>query len=70
MASDITRFILDVGGDAAKAARFKVDPDSVLADYDLSDEHKEVLKSGDIDAIRRLVPEEEGGGNVQVNIWE
>ena len=70
----IGKLLVDLGGDVDKVQQLKNDPNSMLESYDLSDEHKEAVKSsldsGDPSHIVKHMSDDDKSkyGNVQVNI--
>jgi hypothetical protein len=53
MSERVSRFLISLSQDPDKLDRFKSDPDSVLADSDLTSEEKAIVRSGDEEAIRK-----------------
>lgn len=51
---NLTKLLVDLGGDAGLEARYRNDPDAVLAEYELSDEAAAAMKKGDLEALRKL----------------
>ncbi len=51
---NLTKLLVDLGGDAELEGRYRSDPDAVIAEYGLSDEAAAALKKGDLDALRKL----------------
>lgn len=49
----------DLGRDAALEGKYEKDPDSVIADYELSEEERKALKDMDVEAVKRLAGLEE-----------
>lgn len=68
--SDLRAFVLDLSRDPQKVEELKADPDGVMDTAGLSEEHKELVRSGDVERIRAAVTPEgrdgEGGGVVVV----
>jgi hypothetical protein len=52
MSERVSRFLISLSQDPDKLDRFQSDPDSVLADSDLTPEEKAMVRSGDEGAIR------------------
>lgn len=52
--SSLVDLLKDLGRDAALADEFTKDPDAVLDRYDLTDEERQAVKEGDVDAVKRL----------------
>jgi hypothetical protein len=55
MSEKVTRFLVALSKDVLRMAEFRKNPDQVLADADLTDEQKMLLKSGDAPRIRSYI---------------
>ncbi|MEQ9359144.1 hypothetical protein [Coleofasciculus chthonoplastes] len=58
MASALFNLLADLAQDPNKLQTFGSDPDSVLNEYDLTDEQKELIKQGGEDNFTRLLVDE------------
>ena len=52
--SKIVTLLKQIGQDAELAERFRTDADAVAAEFQLSEEETAALKSGDVEAVRKL----------------
>ena len=52
--SELIRILNDLGRDAQLAEAYSEDPDSVLAEYDLSDAEVKAMKSGDVERVKDI----------------
>ena len=55
MPERVTRFLVSLSKDVLRMAEFAQNPDRILADADLTDEQKVLLKSGDAHRIRSYI---------------
>jgi hypothetical protein len=55
MSERVTRFLVSLSKDVLRMAEFGKNPDQVLADADLTEEQKTLLKSGDARRIRSYI---------------
>lgn len=60
--SKLVDFLQNMGRDAALRDEFEKDPDGVMSRFELSDEEKEAVRNGDVDAVKQL----SGLANVQM----
>jgi hypothetical protein len=69
----ITNFLIKLSGDPERAREYGRRPEDVLADSDLSERQKEVLRSGDLRRIREAVRNENPDGDfafiVHIQMW-
>lgn len=54
MANKLLELVTALGRDAALAAEYAADPDTVLARFGVSDAAKAAMKAGDVAAVGRL----------------
>ena len=52
MSNEFIRYMIELGNDPDRVARLRSDPDAELADADLSEEEKEIIRSRDPVRIR------------------
>ena len=63
--ADLNAFVLELSRDPHKVDALRRDPEAAMAEAQLSDEDKEILRSGDVDGFRRAVmPEGPDGENI------
>ena len=58
MSTKAAAFVAHLSQTPADLERFQSDPDAVLDEHDLSDEDRQVLKSGDAETIRQHLSED------------
>jgi len=64
MSGNLKAFLEDLGKDPEKLAKFKQDPHGAMDEHGLSDEHKQLVLSGDKEKIK----EEAGADDATVNL--
>lgn len=52
--SDLTRLLERLGKDATLEADYQKDPESVLNQYELTEEERKAMLDRDVDAVRKL----------------
>jgi hypothetical protein len=66
MSKAIARYLIELGHNPDKVARFRANPDAELASAGLSPEEGEILKSGDAARIRAAVSQRRLAGELIV----
>lgn len=51
---NLKKLLFELGADAELAKAFEQDPDAVLETYSIDDEAAQAIRSGDLEALRKL----------------
>jgi hypothetical protein len=64
---DLQKFLVALSESPSLQEQLKKDPDAVLAEHGLSDEESSLVKSGDLDGMRRYLGDVSAGIMVRVD---
>ncbi len=66
MAKALSDFLTKISQDPQEISDFKENPDGVMDDHGLSDQEKEIVKSGDADKVREHLGDDTPPGCIAI----